>query len=371
MIKIPEWIAKLKPYIPGKPIGQLAKEKSLKRIVKLASNENPLGPSPQAMKAVIEHLTEAHRYVDQAAPELVSKISAKFGKNPDQIICGHGVDALLGYILCAFTHENDEVVTSEGTFIGIYVNTWKLGRKLSLVPLKNYTYDLEAILSLISSETKVIYLANPNNPTGTIFTKSQFKSFIARVPEDILVILDEAYTEFASEESEFPNGLHYDNNNLIVTRTLSKSYGLAGLRIGFAAGPKEIIRELYKVKLPFEPNYAAQKAAVAALDDYEFLKRTLEVNEKSLSRMKAKFDEIGIKYVKTYANFLLLLMPSEKFAESFNEECLNSGLILRHVKPFGIPNGIRINSSVEDETEFALEVIEKAYLKLLQGNPVQ
>ncbi|UCE65178.1 MAG: aminotransferase class I/II-fold pyridoxal phosphate-dependent enzyme, partial [Candidatus Zixiibacteriota bacterium] len=191
------------------------------------------------------------------------------------------------------------------------------------------------------------------------------------VPDDILVILDEAYTEFASKDPSFPNGLDYDYDNLIVTRTLSKSYGLAGLRIGFAAGPEKIISELYKVKLPFEPNYAAQKAAVAALDDGEFLKRTLEVNEKSLKRMTGRFDKIGIEYVKTHANFLLLLMPSEKFAESFNEECLNSGLILRHVKPFGIPDGIRINSSTEDETEFALEVIEKAYLKLLQDNPVE
>lgn len=371
MIKIPDWIAKLKPYIPGKPIGELAEEKSLEKIVKLASNENPLGPSPLAIKAVIESLSDAHRYVDRAAPELVSKIAAKFGKNPDQIICGHGVDALLGYILSAFTRENDEVVTSEGTFIGIYVNTRKLGRNLSLVPLKNYAFDLEAILSSISSKTKVIYLANPNNPTGTIFTKSQFENFIARVPEDILVILDEAYTEFASKEPDFPNGLDYDHDNLIVTRTLSKSFGLAGFRIGFAVGAKEIIRELYKVKLPFEPNCAAQVAAVAALDDDEFLKKTLEINEKSLRRMAGRFDEIGIRYVKTHANFLLLIMPSEKFAESFNEECLNSGLILRHVKLFGIPNGIRINSSTEDETEFALEVIEKVYLKLLQDNPVE
>ncbi len=369
MIKIPEWILNLRPYIPGKPISELAREKSLQRIVKLASNENPLGPSPKAMKAVIENISEAHRYVDRTAPELVAKIASKFGKNPDQIICGHGVDSLLGYILCAFTRENDEVLTSDGTFIGIYVNVRKLGRKLSLVPLKNYTYDLEAIGSSISPQTKIIYLANPNNPTGTIFTKKQFEEFIADVPEDILVILDEAYTEFVSKDPEFPNGLDYDYDNLIVTRTLSKTYGLAGLRVGFAAGPEKIIGELYKVKLPFEPNYAAQKAAAAALDDDEFLKKTLEVNEKSLGRMAARFDEIGIEYVKTHANFLLLLMPSTEFAESFNEECLNSGLILRHVKPFGIPNGIRINSGTEDETSFALEVIEKVYQKLLQAKP--
>jgi histidinol-phosphate aminotransferase len=369
MIKIPEWITNLKPYIPGKPIGELAREKSLKRIVKVASNENPLGPSPLAIKALIENLSDAHRYVDREAPDLVAKIAGKFGKNPDQIICGHGVDALLGYIICAFTRENDEVLTSEGTFIGIYVNTRKLGREISQVPLNNYAYDLEAILSSVSPRTKVIYLANPNNPTGTIFTKSRFEAFIEKVPEHILVILDEAYTEFASRNPDFPNGLEYDYDNLIVTRTLSKTYGLAGLRVGFAAGPKNVINELYKVKLPFEPNYAAQIAALAALDDDEFVKKTVEINDRSLKRISAGFDKIGIEYVESHANFLLMLLPSEKFAESFNEECLNSGLILRHVKPFGIPNGIRINSASDDETDFALEVIGKVYRKLTQINP--
>jgi histidinol-phosphate aminotransferase len=368
MIKIPEWITRLKPYIPGKPISELAREKKLKKIVKLASNENPLGPSPRAMEAIIKYLPDAHRYVDSSARDLVARIGEKFGKNTDQIICAHGVDALLGYILSAFTEEHDEVLTSQGTFIGIYVNAGKLGRRLSLVPLQDYHYDLDAILSAVSPRTRVIYLANPNNPTGTIFTKTQFEDFLENVPEDILIILDEAYTEFASSDPEFPDGLNYQKSNLIVTRTLSKSYGLAGLRIGFAVGPRELIRELYKVKLPFEPNFPAQKAAEAALDDVDFLEKTLEMNRKSLKKMTARFDEIGIKYIPTHANFLLLLMPSEKFAELFNEECLNHGLIVRHVRPFGIPNGIRINSSTDEETEFALKVIEKIYVGFLQKN---
>lgn len=365
MIKIPEWITNLRPYIPGKSAKQLAEEKVLDKIVKLASNENPLGPSPKAMQAILENLNNANLYVDSSAPELVSKIADKFEVERDRIICAHGVDALLGYILCAFTREGDEVLTSEGTFIGIYVNTQKFGRRLSQVPLKNYTFDLEALLSAVSPRTKVIYLANPNNPTGTIFTKKQFENFLNRVPEDLLIILDEAYTEFASSDPEFPNGLDYCNGNMIVTRTLSKSYGLAGLRVGFAVGTKEIIRELYKVKLPFEPNYAAQVAAAAALDDDDFLKKTLEVNKKSLERLSAGFDELGIEHIKTHTNFMLLIMPSEKFAESFFEECLNQGLIVRHVKPFGIPNGIRINSSTPENTEFALKIIEKVHTQLL------
>lgn len=368
MIKIPEWIRSLRPYIPGKPIKELAREKKLKKIVKLASNENPLGPSPMAMEAIKKYLPESNRYVDSSARDLVSKIASKFGKNPDQIICGHGVDSLLAYFISAFTEEHDELLTAQGTFIGIYVNTHKLGRRLSLVPLKDYRFDLEAILSAVTSRTRIIYLANPNNPTGTIFTRTEFERFLEQVPGDILIILDEAYTEFASADPEFPNGLEYDHENLIVARTLSKSYGLAGLRVGFAAGPPEIISELYKVKLPFEPNFLAQKAAEAALDDVDFLIKTLEMNNKSLKKMAARFDEIGLKYIPTHANFYLLIMPSEKFARSFNEECLNGGLILRYLAPFGIPNGIRINSSTDDETEFALDVIEKVYAKFMQKN---
>lgn len=364
MIKIPDRIAGLKPYIPGKTIEKLAQEKSLKRIVKLASNENPLGPSPKAIEAVIKHLPNAHRYVDSSAAELVEKIAGKHGKKTDQIICGHGVDGLLAYILNAFTETDDEVLTSQGAFIGIYVNTKKIGRKLSLVSLKEYTFDLDAIYRAISAKTKLIYLANPNNPTGTIFKRDAFENFMASVPNDILVVLDEAYTEFASVDPDFPSGLNYDNENLIVTRTMSKFYGLAGFRIGYAVGPAEIIKELYKIKLPFEPNFAAQKAAIAALDDDEFLARTLEVNKASLKTMVDKFEDLGIKHLKTHANFLLLLMPDEKFAEMFYERCLDNGLILRHVKPFGIPNGIRINSATEEETKFALDIIEKVYHKL-------
>ncbi len=364
MIKIPDRIAGLKPYKPGKTIEKLAQEKSLKKIVKLASNENPLGPSPKAIEAVIKHLPNAHRYVDSSAAELVEKIADKYEKKTDQIICGHGVDGLLAYILNAFTEANDEVLTSNGAFIGIYVNTKKIGRKLSLAPLKEYTFDLEAICNAICPRTRLIYLANPNNPTGTIFTKGAFENFMVSVPGDILVVLDEAYTEFASADPDFPNGLDYNNDNLIVTRTMSKFYGLAGFRVGYAVGPAEIIRELYKIKLPFEPNFAAQKAAIAALDDDEFLMHTLEVNKASLKTMADKFEDLGIKHLKTHANFMLLLMPDEKFAKLFYERCLDNGLILRHVKPFGIPNGIRINSATEEETKFALDIIEKVYHKL-------
>jgi histidinol-phosphate aminotransferase len=368
MIRIPKRVENLMPYMPGKPIEELIREKKLNKIVKLASNENPLGPSPKAVKALSEKLWGIHRYVDPSSAEMVGVLSKKFNKKPGQLICGNGVDSLLAIIIVACSEENDEILTSSGSFIGIYVHARKLGRKLTTIELKNYAISLDDILSQISDRTRIIYLANPNNPTGSIFTKSQFESFMQQVPENVLVILDEAYTEYATLYPEFPNGLDYDFDNLIVTRSLSKIYGLAGLRFGFAAGPDYIVKELYKVKLPFEPNCLAQVAAAAALEDDEFLQKTLMTNKRALERMLIKFDELGIKQVKSFANFILLLMPSEKFAFAFYEECLNSGLIVRPVKSFGIPNGIRINTGTEEETTFALEVIEKVYKSLLKND---
>jgi len=250
------------------------------------------------------------------------------------------------------------------------VNVNKYGFKSVEVPLKNYHFDLEEIANHINSKTKIIYLANPNNPTGTMFTKSEFDSFLSIVPENILVVLDEAYTVYAESYPDYPNGLEYEKDNLIVLRTLSKAYGLAGLRVGFAFGPENLIKELYKIKLPFEPNHLAQEAAIAAFEDEEFLKRTIELNKKSLSKMKEKFNELGIEQVPTSANFLLLIFPSEEFTVDFNEECLSRGLILRHVKSFGIPNGIRINSGTMEETDFALNAISEIYPALLEKHKI-
>lgn len=364
MIKIPKHVENLKPYKAGKPIEELAREKGLTKIVKLASNENPLGTSPKAVEAVKKYLNELHRYTNPSAFKLVNAIAKKYNKKPEHIVTGSGSDSILQYIVTAFSDEDDEMLTSEGTFIGWYVNTNKYGRISKLVPLIKYHFDLEAILNNINDKTKIIYLANPNNPTGTMFTKSEFEYFIKKVPENILLVLDEAYTVYAASNPEYPNGLDYNLPNLLVIRTLSKAYGMAGLRMGFAVGQAELIQELYKVKLPFEPNLLAQEAAIAAFDDDEFLERTVQQNRISLDKMIKKFNEIGIEHVPTSANFILMLFQSEKFASEMNSECLNKGLILRHVDTFGIPNGIRINSGTDEETEFALKVIEEVYNKL-------
>lgn len=365
MIKIADYIRQLKPYEAGKPIEELAREKGLSHIVKLASNENPLGPSPMAIAAAVKAVSEMHRYTDPCCFEMVQAFAQKHQVQPQHIICGHGADSLLRDIITAFTLEQDDLLTSEGTFIGIYVNVNKLGRKLATVPLKDYAYDLDAILAAVNPKTKIIYLANPNNPTGTMFSHAEFESFMARVPEEVLVVLDEAYTSYAKENPEYPNGVRYNYDNMIVVRTLAKEYGLAGFRVGFAIGPRYLIDVLYRVRLPFEPNLMAQKAAIAALDDDQFLDQTIATNRASLKILQDALIRLQIRFVPTAANFILMLMPSDKFAETFFEECLNHGLIVRHVKAFGIPNGIRINTGTEEETRFAVKVMEQVFPSML------
>jgi len=362
MISISPRVQALIPRL-GQPLERLAKEKGATRIVMLASNENPLGPSPKAIEAVRKYADQGHRYVDPTSAEMTAVLATKFNKKPFQIICGGGTDLLLAYIINAFSEEGEEILTSDGSFSGFYANAKKFGRQLKLTPLKNYAFDLEAIAANICDQTKIIYLANPNNPTGTIFTKKEFENFMSRVPASILVILDEAYFEYACWNPDYPDGMQYDYENLLVTRTFSKCYGLAGMRIGYAAGPEYLIKELYKIRLPYEPNCLALKAAIAALEDQKFIKQSIIANRQSLDLMKSKFDQLGIKWVETFANFLLLVFPSEKSAHEFFEGCLEKGVLVRHVKGYGIPEGVRINSGTPQETRYALEVMEQVYSK--------
>jgi len=365
-IRIPDHIRNLRPYVAGKPIEELARERGLTRIVKLASNENPLGVSPKAVAIVKATLEQANRYVDPSAFDLVHAIAARYSLKPEQVVCGAGTDSLLAYIIAAFTLVEDEVLTAKGTFIGLYVNTRKLNRPLRTAPLKNYCFDLPTLAEAVTERTKIIYIANPNNPTGNIVTADEFETFMKNVPDRVLVILDEAYFNYAVEHDSYPNGLAYHYPNLIITRTFSKDYGLGGMRVGFAAGPEALIRELYKVKLPFEPSFPAQQAAIAALMDDEFLKRTLDLNRRMMALMKKCFDEIGLRHYGGQANFHLLVFPSEAFATAFNAACLKRGLILRHVKLFGLPEAVRINTGTEEETVFALDIIADVYPRLVE-----
>lgn len=360
MLTIPKHVKDLQPYKPGKSIRDAAKEFGISKWIKLASNENPLGVSPAAKKAAIEAIDDGYIYPHPRSPELLEVLSKKFKRKEDEIIVANGIDALLAYIIMAFTREGEEILTSQGSFIGTYVNVNKLGRTLKTVPLKNWEYDLDALYKAGSDKTKIIYLSNPNNPTGSAFDKKAWENFLNNVPKNVLIILDEAYYEYACHHKEYPNGLDYPLDRLIVTRTMSKAYGMANFRVGYGFSSPEIIQQIQKVKLPFEPSTISCKAAAAAMGDEDFLEKTQKLNQIGLEFFAKQFDRLGISFKReTYGNFCMMIFKNEQEALTFNDNCLKRGLILRPLGSFGIPQGVRINTGTIVENKHAIEIIEK------------
>ncbi len=364
MIRIPNFISELKPYKPGNQIDETEYASPFSYLINLASNENRLGPSPKAVEAIKSSLNELALYPQTSSYELINKLSEHFKIDKRRIIATHGSESLITHIINAFTEQGEEILTAEVTFVGIFVSTNKLGRKIKTVPMYYHSIDLEAVSNAVTSDTRIVYLANVNNPTGTMFKKAEFEVFINKVPQNVLVILDEAYFHYSALFEDYPDGLKYDYPNLIVVRTFSKSHGLAGLRVGYGIGPIDLIKTLYKVKLPFEPSLISQKAATAALDDNEFVDKTTKINSLSLKMITSKLDELGIYYPEPKANFVFINFDNEFDAAKFCSICLKNGVLVRQTTGFGMPTGVRISTGTLEETEYAVEVIEKAY-KLL------
>lgn len=368
-IAVPEYVLALDPYKPGNQRKKVDLRHGVTSVFSLASNENPHGTPPSVIEAIKGSLETLNLYPDPEAGELTSLIAEKFGKKQSQVVCGHGSESLIAHIVNAFSDLGTRVLTSRGTFAGIYVKTNKIGRKLNRVPLLDYGYDLEGIVSRIRPDTRIIYISNPNNPTGSMVTRDEFEWFLSKVPDNILILLDEAYSIYGAQHRGYVDGMKYDLPNLIVLQTLSKTHGLAGLRIGYAVGPEELIATLYKVKLPFEPSLIAQKAAVAALKDDEYVQRTVLVNQIALRMMMRTFDELGIKYVYPYANFVMILLSNQEFVQEFCTHSLQHGVAVRNCKPFGIPNGVRISTGTHEQTEYACQIFEHVYNELKEKFP--
>lgn len=360
MVEIPEHIKVLKPYKSGNQVGKKIDREAFAKLVNLASNENPLGASPKALNSIKEKAEKVAVYPNPAGTDLVNALAKHFNKEPEQIITGNGSDSLIADVLKAFTVEGDEVITASGTFIGTFVNVNKLNRKLVTVPLKeDYSYDLDGILNKINDKTKLIYIANPNNPTGMMISKKELNNFISKVPDNIMILLDEAYYVYSQQYEDYPNGLDYNQDNIIVLRTMSKSYGLAGLRVGFAIGTPKMIDYMYRVKLPFEPNILAQFAAVEALKDDEFIKQTVDTNNRNLEKLKKAFDDRNIQRTDGKANFIMITLDNEEMATRFASESLERGFVVRPLPMFGLPNCIRINSGTDEQTDRAIKVFNE------------
>lgn len=364
---VPEYIQNLVVYQAGKPIEELARERGLTNISKLASNENPLGPSPMAIKEMTRALWDIHRYPDMHAFELKKKLSDLYDLKLENIILGNGSEGIMAYIARAFLNPGDEVLTSEKTFIGFYILARSVGAKLKQIPLtSDYRYDAEALASHINDNTKVIYIANPNNPTGTFITKDEFDKIMAKVPPHVLVIIDEAYFEFACEFESYPDSMNYRYDNVITLRTFSKAYGLSGIRVGYGFGHEKLIENLAKVKLPFEPNLIAQKGAIGALSDRFHLKRTIELNQEMYQRTSKFLTTIGFKPIDSVTNFITFKTGSEQASHTLFELLLDQGVIIRPLKVNEMPEYIRISLGTEKEMshfEQAMNSIASTFFK--------
>jgi histidinol-phosphate aminotransferase len=357
---VPAYIEALRPYEAGRTAESVRRQYGLRRIAKLASNENPLGASPKAIEALTRTLNSLNFYPNGGL-DLRETLAAEFDLKPENVIAGSGSEGIMSNIIRAFLGDEDEVLTTDAAFIGFQVLARSRGVKYRAVPYCDWHYDLQALAEAINANTKIVYLANPNNPTGTIFTKLQFDEFYKHVPERVLIILDEAYFEYAKDDPRYPDSMHYRYDNVITLRTFSKIYGLAGVRIGYGFAHQELIRNLLKVKLPFEPSTPAQAAGLGALADREFLHRSLELNARTLRYLTEGLTDAGFTVVPSEANFVMVVLPSGQDANRTFEELLAQGVIVRPLKAFGLAQCLRVSTGTDEDTALCVEAFRRTY----------
>ena len=356
---VPKAIRDLKPYTPGKPIAEVKRELGLTRVVKLASNENPWGPSPKALAAIAAATGELHRYPDMAARELREALARRFDVRLENVAVGSGSEGIMGTVMRTFLCDEDEILTAENTFVGFMVLARGSGNKLTLVPRRpDYRYDLAAMGEAVNEYTKIIYLANPDNPTGTIFTRDEFDAFMSKVPARCLVIYDEAYFEFTAAEPSFPDSMTYRYDNVITLRTFSKAYGLAGVRIGYGFAHDELVGNLMKVKLPFEPSLLAQVAGLAALEDEDFLRRTVTGTAAGLGTLRDGLEDAGFTVLPSHTNFLAVDGGDAARVDALCRRLLEQGVVVRPLTAFGFPSLFRVSVGTADENAAFLEALE-------------
>lgn len=349
-------VAELRPYIPGKPIEELQRQYGVRDVIKLASNENPLGPSKAALAAVAQSAKELTRYPDGNGYALKIALAEKVQLAPEQITLGNGSNDVLELIARAFAGAGDEIVYSEHAFAVYPIVTKAIGATGVTAAAKDYGHDLAAILNAITPRTKLVFIANPNNPTGTWIEPSEIKAFLEKVPENVLVVLDEAYVEYLEQQENTVAWLQ-DFHHLIITRTFSKAYGLAGLRIGYALSHPEVADLLNRVRQPFNANSLAQAAAVAALGDENYLQQARETNTAGMKQLLDGFEKLNLNYIPSKGNFITVNVHRNA-AEVF-DDLLYEGVIVRPVANYGLPQHLRVSIGLARENERFLEALTK------------
>lgn len=352
----------LSPYQAGKPIDELKREYGVSDIIKLASNENPLGPSPKVLSALQNELAELSRYPDGNAFALKVALAKKHAVEIDQITIGNGSNDILEILTRAFVTPEHEIIFSQHAFAVYPIVTQAVGATAVVVPAKNWGHDLVAMRQAITDKTRLIFIANPNNPTGTWLTKKELSGFLQAVPENVLIVLDEAYFEYADKDDaakDYPNGFEWLNkhSNLIVTRTFSKAYGLAGLRVGYSVSHPQVADALNRVRQPFNVNSLALKAAEVALDDIEYLASGIKMNAQGMAQLILAFDEMSLSYIPSVGNFICVKVGSD--AMKVYDNLLYEGVIVRPVANYEMPEHLRITIGTEKENERFITALKK------------
>lgn len=361
-LHIPANIQAITPYPPGKPIDELEREYGVKDSIKLASNENPFGPSPLAVRAMRSALTGLHRYPDGSGFYLTKAIAKRFGFTPEQVVLGNGSNEIIEFLVKAFVESGDEVITSHPSFLMYQKFVQVRGGENFIVPLKNMSHDLGVILEMVSEKTRLIFLDNPNNPSGTIISPGELYTFLSNVPEHVLVVLDEAYIDFVDEDLQVDMYSLINNSDnrcgVVSLRTLSKAYGLAGIRIGFGLMDEKVASCLHKVRQPFNVNQMALVGAEAALADEEFYQKTLSQTQKGKVYLMAEVDKMGCTSFQSQTNFFLIDVHGDAMA--LYEAMLKRGVIIRSMSAYGFPDCIRINIGTDQENDRFLAALKES-----------
>ncbi len=351
-------IQELQPYQPGKPVDELERELGLTDVVKLASNENPLGPSESVVDGLAKVMQELARYPDGSAYRLKEKLASRLGVGSDCVTIGNGSNDVLELLVRVFLRPGNEAIVSQHSFVVYPLATRAIGADLRVVPAKNYNQDLEATLNCVTNKTRMVFIANPNNPTGTWIDKVSLEDFVSQLSQDVLVVLDEAYFDYVTEP-DYPDGIEFFKRypNLVVTRTFSKAYGLAALRIGYSVSHPDIADLMNRVRQPFNVNAMSLEAAEIALDDQAHVQRSVEVNRQGISVLTRACDDMGLNYIPSVGNFLCIDFGQD--AMPIYEVLLSQGVIVRPIGVYEMPNHLRVTIGTPDENERFIESLKR------------
>ncbi|OGP57935.1 MAG: histidinol-phosphate transaminase [Deltaproteobacteria bacterium RBG_13_61_14] len=355
---VADYIARLVPYVPGKPMEELERELGITDSIKVASNENPLGPSPKALRAIRAALKTLNRYPDGNATVLKEKLAGKLKVKPEMIVMGNGSNEVLELAAATFMRPGDHAVISEHAFVVYDLAVDSRGLSKTVVPPgKNYGHDLAAMARAVTDKTRMLFIANPNNPTGTMATRAEMDALLKSLPEPVIVVLDEAYFEYV-EDPAYPDGVELVKSGarLIATRTFSKIYGLAGCRIGYGVMPAEFADYMNRVRQPFNTNSLAQAAAYAALDDDAFVRRSRATNRKGLKYLYREFKRLKLEFIPSVANFVLFKSSME--ARVLYERLLHQGVIVRPMGGYKLPQWLRVTVGTPAENRRFISALE-------------